>query len=94
MNRIQGRRADYPLRMSSSHPLPALPQLPLGRYQHHKGGLYDVLGVVRHSETLAPLVLYRPVESDGTLWVRPFDMFTEQVPIDGRSVTRFRFLGG
>ncbi|HET8871415.1 MAG TPA: DUF1653 domain-containing protein [Aquabacterium sp.] len=79
--------------MSTSRPLSALPQLPLGRYQHHKGGFYDVLGVVRHSETLAPLVLYRPLDGDGTLWVRPFDMFTEEVEVEGKTVARFRFLG-
>ena len=42
-----------------SNDLPALPSLPLGRYRHYKGGEYEVLGVVRHSETLEPMVLYR-----------------------------------
>lgn len=78
--------------MSQDRPLPPLPSLPLGRYQHHKGALYEVMGVVRHSETLSPLVLYRPLEGDGTLWVRPFDMFTETVERDGQPVPRFQMV--
>ena len=84
------RRADYPLYMNASSPLPPLPTLPLGRWQHHKGAFYEVLGVVRHSETLEALVLYRPLIGDGSLWVRPFDMFIESVDIEGRQVPRFK----
>ena len=40
-------------------PLAPLPEAPPGRYRHYKGGEYEVRGVVRHSETLEPLVLYR-----------------------------------
>lgn len=69
--------------------LAPLPSIPLGTYRHYKGNLYEVLGVVRHSETLQPMVLYRPVEGDGTLWVRPLDMFQESVEVDGRAVRRF-----
>lgn len=56
--------------------------------------MYEVLGVVRHSETLEPLVLYRPLEGDGALWVRPFGMFTETVQVGLDTVPRFRFVGG
>jgi hypothetical protein len=69
--------------------LAALPTLPLGRYRHYKGGEYQVLGVVRHSETLEPLVLYRPLGRDSGDWVRPFAMFLETVEVDG--VVRRRF---
>lgn len=56
--------------------LPELPAAPLGRYRHYKGGEYEVLGVVRHSETLEALVLYRALQGDGRgLWVRPYAMF-------------------
>ena len=44
----------------SPPPLTALPATPLGHYRHYKGGEYDVIGVARHSETLEPLVVYRP----------------------------------
>lgn len=79
--------------MNASRTLLPLPTLPAGRWQHHKGAFYEVLGVVRHSETLDALVLYRPLEGDGTLWVRPFDMFTEQVEVQGQPVPRFKYLG-
>ena len=69
--------------------LPALPQPALGRYRHYKGGLYQLLGVVRHSETLEPLVLYRPLDRDAGDWVRPYAMFFEEVVIAGIKQPRF-----
>ncbi len=69
--------------------LPPQPSLPLGPYRHYKGMLYEVLGVVRHSETLEPLVLYRAEYGERGLWVRPFAMFTEQVVINGVQQARF-----
>jgi len=38
-------------------------------------------------------VVYRPMYGEGALWVRPLEMFTEQVKVNGRSVDRFRYLG-
>jgi hypothetical protein len=69
--------------------LAPLPATPPGRYRHHKGGEYEVLGAVRHSETLEPLVLYRALYGEGGLWVRPHAMFFEQVDIEGRLQPRF-----
>ena len=69
--------------------LPPLPSIALGRYRHYKGGEYEVVGVVRHSESLEPLVLYRPLYNDSGMWVRPFAMFLEQVEIDGVMRPRF-----
>ena len=63
-----------------------------GRYRHFKGNEYEVLGVARHSETLEPLVVYRPLSGDGGLWVRPLAMFTETVTHDGRQVPRFQLV--
>lgn len=71
------------------HQLPTLPEIPLGHYRHYKGGEYEVLGVVRHSESLQPLVLYRPLYNDTGLWVRPFEMFLEQVEHEGTRQPRF-----
>lgn len=69
--------------------LPPLPDLRLGAYRHYKGGEYEVLGVVRHSETLEPMVLYRPLYNESGLWVRPHAMFLEEVDFDGTRVPRF-----
>ena len=73
--------------------LPPLPFIETGRYRHYKGGEYEVLGVARHSETLEPLVVYRPLYNDTGLWVRPHAMFFEDVVIDGRRQPRFAFIG-
>ena len=74
--------------MSTDDLLP-LPAVPLGRYRHYKGNLYDLVGAVRHSETLEPLALYRPLYGEGALWVRPWAMFFETVLVDGMSQPRF-----
>ncbi len=64
-----------------------------GRYRHFKGNEYTVLGIVRHSETLAELVLYRQEYGDRGLWVRPVAMFLETVEFQGQIVPRFQYLG-
>lgn len=69
--------------------LPPLPSIAPGRYRHYKGGEYEVIGVVRHSESLEPMVLYRPLYDDAGLWVRPYAMFLETVEVDGRLQSRF-----
>lgn len=69
--------------------LPPLPATPTGRYRHYKGLLYEVVGVARHSETLEPLVVYRPLYGEAGLWVRPHAMFFESVQVDGRAQPRF-----
>ena len=74
--------------------LPALPATPLGRYRHYKGGHYEVLGVVRHSETLEALVLYRPLGKASGDWVRPHAMFFGSVQVEGRLQPRFAPLPG
>lgn len=60
-----------------------------GRYRHFKGNEYQVLGVARHSETGEEMVIYRPLYGEKALWVRPLEMFTEQVERDGRRMPRF-----
>jgi hypothetical protein len=78
--------------MSAGQTLPPLPSIKLGVYQHYKGQHYQVLGVARHSETLEPLVLYRPMYGEGAMWVRPFHMFEETVTVDGKTQARFTLI--
>ena len=73
--------------------LAPLPDPRLGRYRHYKGGEYEVVGVARHSESLAPMVVYRPLAGDASLWVRPYPMFFERVTIDGVEQPRFAPIG-
>ncbi|MBK0026511.1 DUF1653 domain-containing protein [Stenotrophomonas sp. S48] len=76
--------------MTALSPLPALAP---GRYRHFKGGLYQVVDIVRSSETLEPLVLYRALYGEGGLWVRPYPMFVEQVPGADGPQPRFARIG-
>ena len=69
--------------------LPPLIEMPPGRYRHYKGGEYEVLGTVRHSETLEPMTLYRTLYGDQGLWVRPAAMFGGTVEIEGVRQLRF-----
>lgn len=61
----------------------------LGRYRHYKGGEYVVIGIARHSETEEMLVVYRSLQGERGLWVRPLAMFTETVLIAGCEQPRF-----
>lgn len=63
-----------------------------GVYAHYKGGKYEVIDLVKHSETEEMLVLYRPLYGDKGLWVRPLDMFQETVEVDGEKRLRFSFV--
>jgi hypothetical protein len=63
----------------------------VGLYRHFKGKLYEVLGVVTHSETGEDMVLYRRF-SDGCVktFVRPARMWSENVKnCVGAMVPRF-----
>jgi hypothetical protein len=78
---------------TNSEDLPVLIVTKLGFYRHYKGGEYEVVGTVRHSEDLQPMTLYRALYGEHGLWVRPAAMFNETVVIDGVSQPRFTFLG-
>lgn len=70
----------------------------LGKYKHYKGKEYEILGTATHSETLEELVVYKAlyeIEGKGndSLWVRPKEMFEEEVLVDGVLVKRFEFVG-
>ncbi len=60
-----------------------------GKYRHYKGKEYEVIDVVKHSETLEELVLYKQLYGEQSLWVRPYSMFFEQVEIGGKTMPRF-----
>jgi hypothetical protein len=54
----------------------------LGLYKHYKGGLYEVVGIGKHSESLEELVIYRTYclpDKLGNFWVRPIGMWSEEV---------------
>lgn len=59
------------------------------RYRHFKGKEYIVLHIAKHSETLEEHVVYQALYGEMGIWVRPLEMFREQVEINGRLVNRF-----
>lgn len=65
----------------------------LGKYRHFKGMEYEVVGIAKHSETLAPMVVYRALYGEGGLWVRPAEMWRETVTRDGVTQPRFTYIG-
>jgi hypothetical protein len=67
----------------------------LGKYQHYKGMICEVIGVARHSETLEEMVVYTEQgnpEFGDSIWVRPKAMFLETVEFQGKKIPRFRKL--
>jgi hypothetical protein len=68
-------------------------ELKIGRYKHYKGNMYEVLMTARHSETEEWMVVYKTLYGDFSTWVRPFDMFMEEVEVDGVMVARFEYIG-
>ena len=64
----------------------------LGKYRHFKGGLYEVVAIASHSETLEDMVVYRSLENGG-YWVRPASMWNETVEREGKCFSRFEYMG-
>ncbi|MGN0628061.1 MAG: DUF1653 domain-containing protein [Oscillospiraceae bacterium] len=64
-----------------------------GRYRHFKGREYEVIGVAKHSETEEEMVVYRQLYGEHGLWVRPASMWEEKVERDGKTYTRFTYIG-
>ena len=50
-----------------------------GIYKHFKGDLYIVEDIATHCETKEKYVIYRGLYGDGSLWIRPYDMFLSKV---------------
>lgn len=65
----------------------------LGKYRHFKGKEYEVIAVAKHTEDLNDYVVYRALYGDYGLWVRPLEMFCEEVEINGKKVKRFEYIG-
>lgn len=59
-------------------------------YEHYKGHRYKLLHVARHSETLEEYIVYQALYGENGIWIRPLQMFLEEVVIDGQKVPRFK----
>jgi hypothetical protein len=61
-------------------------------YRHYKGGLYRVLQLAKHSETLETLVVYANEHDPTLVWARPISMWNETVSTKDGDVLRFTLL--
>lgn len=50
-----------------------------GIYKHFKGDYYIVVDIANDSETKEKVVVYRRLYGDGSLWVRPLEMFLSEI---------------
>ena len=48
-------------------------------YKHYKGDYCLVEDIAKDSETTEEMVVYRKLYGDGSLWVRPKEMFLSEV---------------
>lgn len=64
-----------------------------GIYEHYKGNRYQVVGLVKNSETQEEMVVYQALYGNRQLWTRPLWMFLEKVEVDNQKMPRFRYIG-
>ena len=64
-------------------------EIKLGRYRHFKGNEYEVIAIANHSETLEKMVIYRALYGEKEYWVRPAEMWNEEITRDGKTFKRF-----
>ena len=68
-------------------------ELKKGIYQHYKGPFYEVYMTAQHSETEEWLVVYKALYGEEGNWVRPYEIFTSMVTVDGEEKKRFTYVG-
>lgn len=59
------------------------------KLKHYKGGRYTVIDQGTHSETLEDMIIYQN-DVDKKIWIRPLQMFYEEVEYKGEYVSRFK----
>lgn len=60
-------------------------------WRHYKGGIYNLIGIGKHTETREELVFYE--DTEGRLWARPKHNFFEEIDLGNTKVPRFQRLG-
>ena len=63
-----------------------------GIYRHYKGNEYVLTDFAIHSDTLEKMVVYRALYGEQKLWVRPANMWEDEVEVDGKKVKRFEYI--
>ena len=60
-----------------------------GTYKHFKGNIYVVIGVGEHTENRERHVVYYSEQDPSKIWIRPLDMFFDNVTRGDYSGPRF-----
>ena len=58
-------------------------------FKHYKGGIYRKLYIAKHSETQEQMVVYQAMYGNCEIWVRPKDMFYEEITYNSKTIKRF-----
>ncbi len=61
-------------------------------YKHFKGTLHTIIAIAKHSETLEEMVVYTHDGEHEGIWVRPVNMFIEEIERDGKKFRRFELV--
>ncbi len=59
-------------------------------FRHYKGNKYEYIGIAKDSETREEMVVYRSLEKERQIWIRPKADFFGTVTVDGKIVDRFQ----
>lgn len=57
------------------------------QYRHYKGGLYELVCEATLESDHSPMIVYRA--ANGSVWIRPREVFFETVEVGGKQVPRF-----
>ncbi len=60
-----------------------------GVYGHYKGNRYEVVDVAILTEEIGVGVIYRALYGKNIMFVRPLEVWLEEVKYEGRTVERF-----
>ena len=58
------------------------------KYKHYKGAIYEFICKATHSETNEALAIYKNEKNE--IFARPYDMFMEDIVVNGETVPRFK----
>jgi len=68
-------------------------KIKLGKYKHFKGKLYEVITIAKNSENPdEEFVVYKALYDNNQVWIRPLNMFLENVIVDNKEIPRFEFI--
>lgn len=67
-----------------------LPLQPGDTFTHYKrGGTYEIVTLAVKEDTLEPLVVYKSLDYGGTVWVRTYEDWSQEVMDEGTKKARF-----